>query len=219
MSEFAGMTPAGQIRHELRRIRPELPPLPAEAPRRQHYEYMRDTYLITDEVLAASCGSPHGRSDRSGQGGGEPRSRRSGLLHAPGPRPHLLRRRQGHHAPLQEDPRRQGRPPPQRARRRTGRIDPDAGWHVEGGNPKQVWGTKFALLSTRLPKEGSSSASSTSKATMNLPSGTRVLSSVNFVPQTSFGLPPSRASRHRCRCDLCPPEPLRRRALPPRVLL
>jgi len=42
------------IRLELRRLRPELPPLPAEAPRRQDYEYMRDRYLITDDVLAAS---------------------------------------------------------------------------------------------------------------------------------------------------------------------
>jgi hypothetical protein len=29
------------------------------------------------------------------------------------------------------------------------RFDPDAGWHTEGGNPKKVWGTKFALVSTR----------------------------------------------------------------------
>lgn len=39
------------IRRELRRLRPELPALPAKSPRRQDYEYMRERYLATEEGI------------------------------------------------------------------------------------------------------------------------------------------------------------------------
>lgn len=137
------------IRQELGRIRPELAPLPAEAPRRQDYEYMRDRYLITDEVLAASL-AVHAEVAID-------QAKEAGNLDPEGPgsftHPDLSRTFYGDGkviTPLYKKTRGGKADRRPKGSKRKGRIDPDAGWHVEGGNTKQVWGTKFALLSTRV---------------------------------------------------------------------
>jgi hypothetical protein len=137
------------IRRELRRLRPDLPSLPAKPPRRQDYEYMRDRYLATDEAielelelhtrLATEQAKEAGNLDPAG-GGSFTHPELSRTLYGDGK---VI-------TPLYKSE--TGRV----TDRRTGEVrevrkDPDAGRHTEGGGDK-VWGLKFAMTSTRRPE-------------------------------------------------------------------
>ena len=133
------------IRRELAAIRPDLAPLPPRPPRRQDFEYMRDRYLATYQALKASQ-DIHTRVAIA-------QAREAGNLDLDGPgsftHPDSSRTFSGDGkviTPLYKRTRGGKRSKHAKA---SGRFDPDAGWHTEGGNPKQVWGTKFAHLSTR----------------------------------------------------------------------
>lgn len=138
------------IRRELRRLRPELPELPAEPPRRQAYEYYRDSYLATDQgirrsqeihtKLATEQAKEAGNLDPNGGGS---------FTH-----PDITRCQYGDGKVI--DSLYKAKPGTRTVNRATGqareiRSDPDASFHTEGGGDK-VYGIKFSLLSTRRPE-------------------------------------------------------------------
>jgi hypothetical protein len=135
------------IRRELRRLRPDLPALPAKVPRRQDYEYFRDTYLTTDEgiaralelhtELATAQAKEAGNLDPNGGGS---------FTH-----PSLERSPYGDGKVV--DGLYKTKEGQMRKSRRTGkqqpaRFDPDVTKHKEGGG-NTAEGIKFAFLNTR----------------------------------------------------------------------
>jgi hypothetical protein len=149
----------GYIRRELRRLRPELPELPRKAPRRQNYEYMRDRYLATDEAIRRS-GEIHTEvSTRQAKDGGNLDPHGGGSF----THPEITRSFYGDGKVV--TPLYAAKPGDTTVNRETKeeralRFDPDASLHTEGGGNK-VRGIKFAFLSTRVPRAGSSWGSST----------------------------------------------------------
>jgi hypothetical protein len=138
------------IRGELRRLYPDLPELPMDPPRRQHYEYMRDTYLITHEALqallethtevATSQAKEAGNIDLKGAGSfTHPDLTRAlfgdGKVLTP-----LFRGKPGETRKIRHDD--------GTVEERPVRFDPDAALHTEGGGGV-VRGVKFAHVSTR----------------------------------------------------------------------
>jgi hypothetical protein len=135
------------IRREDRRLHPDLPPLPPKPPRRQAFEYVRDTYLATNEAIARAAeihtrvavrkAKEAGNLDPDGGGSfTHPMIERS--LYGDGKVVSALYK---------------AKPGDTVRNRETGevralRFDPDAGSHTEGGGDI-VYGTKFAFLSTR----------------------------------------------------------------------
>jgi len=140
----------GYIRKELKRLRPELPALPAKAPRRQDFEYFRDHYLATEEGVRSSMElhTQHATEQAKEAGNLDPRGGGS-FTH-----PEITRSLYGDGKVM--TPLYRAKPGTTTVNRETGEVrevrsDPDASFHTEGGGDK-VWGIKFALLSTRRPE-------------------------------------------------------------------
>lgn len=135
------------IRREDRRLHPGLPPLPLRPPTRQAFEYVRNTYLATDEAIARSAEIHTQVAVRKAKEGGnlDPGGRGS-FTH-----PAIERTAYGDGKVVTALY--SAKPGDTVTNRETGevrelRFDPDAGWHAEGGGDL-VHGTKFAFLSTR----------------------------------------------------------------------
>jgi hypothetical protein len=135
------------IRRQLRRLRPDLPGLPAKPPRRQDYAYMRDRYLTTDDALERG-GQIHTEVsiEQAKEAGNLDPDGRGSFTH-----PEVTRSFYGDGKVI--TPLYAAKPGATVTNRETDevralRFDPDAAFHTEGGGNK-VWGTKYALVSTR----------------------------------------------------------------------
>src|SRR5205807_10144854 len=130
------------IRKEMKRLRAELPALPAKPPRRQDFEYMRERYLVTDDAMARSL-ELHTATAVA-------QAREAGNLDPDGggsfTHPEITRSLYGDGKAIKAIYR--AKPGTTTVDRKTGevravRFDPDAALHTQGGG-KKVWGTKVA---------------------------------------------------------------------------